>query len=171
MVICSGISLFGSVESTTYSAIIVNGAETKLNINGGIIRQTTGIAVNVIDGAAVTLSGEGAIKGQIGLQAGTNVAVTLDGGSITATKMGIQATPEDSSTTEIIAHAGTITSENVSIYAKKLTLDPAEGKTITLEGKLSLTENAVLATGTKVTINGEEAIGLKRTEGTILVTK
>ncbi len=163
--------VIGSVESTTYSAIIVNGAETKLNINGGIIRQTTGIAVNVIDGAAVTLSGEGAIKGQIGLQAGTNVAVTLDGGSITATKMGIQATPEDSSTTEIIAHAGTITSENVSIYAKKLTLDPAEGKTITLEGKLSLTENAVLATGTKVTINGEEAIGLKRTEGTILVTK
>lgn len=124
-----------------------------------------------MDGAAVTLSGEGAIEGQIGLQAGTNVAVTLDGGSITATKMGIQATPEDSSTTEIIAHAGTITSENVSIYAKKLTLDPAEGKTITLEGKLSLTENAVLATGTKVTINGEEATGLKRTEGTILVTK
>lgn len=163
--------VIGSVESTTYSAIIVNGAETKLNINGGIIRQTTGIAVNVIDGAAVTLSGEGAIEGQIGLQAGTNVAVTLDGGSITATKMGIQATPEDSSTTEIIAHAGTITSENVSIYAKKLTLDPAEGKTITLEGKLSLTENAVLATGTKATINGEEATGLKRTEGTILVTK
>ena len=165
------IGVTGSVESTTYSTIIVNGAQTRLNINGGIIRQTTGIAVNVMDGAAVTLSGEGAIEGQIGLQAGTNVAVTLDGGSITATKMGIQATPEESSTTEIIAHAGTVTSENVSIYAKKLTLDPAEGKTITLEGKLSLTENAVLATGTKVTINGEEATGLKRAEGTILVTK
>ena len=105
------------------------------------------------------------------MTAGTNSTITLDGGTITATQMGIQATPEDSSTTEIIAHAGTVTSENVSIYAKKLTLDPAEGKIITLTGSLSLTENAVLANGTKITIDGEEATSLKRADGVILVTK
>ena len=161
----------GSVESTTYSAIIVNGAETRLNINGGIVRQTTGIGVNVMDGAAVMLSGIAALEGKICMTAGTNSTITLDGGTITATQMGIQATPEDSSTTEIIAHAGTVTSENVSIYAKKLTLDPAEGKIITLTGSLSLTENAVLANGTKITIDGEEATSLKRADGVILVTK
>ena len=161
----------GSIESTTYSTIIANGENVKVNFNGGIVRQKTGIAVNVMEGAAVTLSGIAALEGQICLMAGTNTTVTLDGGSITATNMGIQATPEDDSTTEIIAHAGTVTSDNISIYAKKLTLDPAEGKTITLTGSLSLTENAVLADGTKVTIDGEEATGLKRAEGTILVIK
>lgn len=161
----------GSVESTTYSAIIVNGAETRLNINGGIVRQTTGIAVNVIDGAAVTLSGEGAIEGQIGLQAGTNVAVTLDGGSITATKMGIQATPEDTSTTAVTVHSGTITSDNISIYAKDLTLDAVDGKTATLTGNLSLTKNATITAGTSVLTGGKQVTELKQFTGTITVKK
>ena len=161
----------GSVESTTYSTIIVNGAETRLNINGSIIRQTTGIAVNVIDGAAVTLSGEGAIEGQIGLQAGTNVAVTLDGGSITATKMGIQATPEDASTTAVTVHSGTITSDNISIYAKDLTLDAVDGKTATLTGNLSLTKNATITEGTSVLTGGKQVTELKQFTGTITVKK
>lgn len=161
----------GSVESTTYSAIVVNGAETKLNINGGIIRQTTGIAVDVMDGAAVTLSGEGAIEGQIGLQAGTNVAVTLDGGNITATKMGTQATPEDTSTTAVTVHSGTIASDNISIYAKDLTLDAVDGKTATLTGKLSLTQNATITEGTSVLTGDKQVTELKQFTGTITVKK
>ena len=60
----------GSVESTTYSTIIVNGEETELNINGGIVRRTTGIGVNVIEGASVTISGIAALEGQICVMAG-----------------------------------------------------------------------------------------------------
>lgn len=161
----------GSIESTTYSTVIVNGADVKVNINGGIIRQTTGIGVNVMDGAAVTLSGEGTIEGQIGLQAGTNVAVALDGGSITATKMGIQATPKEDSTTAITVHGGTITSEGVTIYAKKVIFDGVAGKTATLKGTLSLTEKAEITAGTRVTANGAAVSEIKYFEGTVTVEK
>ena len=149
----------------------MNGAETRLNINGGIIRQTTGIAVNTMDGAAVTISGIAALEGKICMTAGTNSTIILDGGTITASQMGIQATPEDASTTEILAHAGTITSENVSIYAKKLTLDPAEGKTITLEGELNLAEDAVITEGTQVLTNDNEVTELRRFDGVVIAKR
>ncbi len=161
----------GSVESTTYSTIIVNGAETKLNINGGIIRQTTGIAVNVMDGAAVTISGIATLEGQICMMAGTNVSITLDGGTVTASKMGIQATPEDTSTTAVTVHSGTITSDNISIYAKDLTLDAVDGKTATLTGKLSLTQNATITEGTSVLAGDKQVTELKQFTGAITVKK
>lgn len=161
----------GSVESTTYSTIIVNGEETELNINGGIVRQTTGIGVNVMEGASVTISGIAALEGQICVMAGTNVSVTLDGGTITASKMGIQATPEDNSTTAITVHSGTITSEDISIYAKDLTLDAVDGKTATMSGKLSLTQNATITAGTSVLAGGESVTVLKQYTGTITVQK
>ncbi len=161
----------GSVESTTYSTIIVNGAETKLNINGGTIRQTTGIAVNVMDGAAATISGIATLEGQICVMAGTNVSITLDGGTVTASKMGIQATPEDTSTTAVTVHSGTITSDNISIYAKDLTLDAVDGKTATLTGKLSLTQNATITEGTSVLTGDKQVTELKQFTGTIRVKK
>ena len=161
----------GVIESTTYSTVIINGADVAVNFNGGIIRQTTGIAVNVMDGAAVTLSGEGAIEGQIGLQAGTNVAVTIDGGSISATKMGIQATPEEDSTTAITVHSGEITSKGITIYAKKVTFDGVAGKTATLKGTLSLTEKATITEGTRVMANGAAVSEIKYFEGTVMVEK
>ena len=161
----------GVIESTTYSAVIMNGADVAVNFNGGIIRQTTGIAVNVMDGATVTLSGEGAIEGQIGLQAGTNVAVTIDGGSISATKMGIQATPEEDSTTAITVHSGEITSKGITIYAKKVTFDGVAGKTATLKGTLSLTEKATITEGTRVMANGAAVSEIKYFEGTVMVEK
>ena len=161
----------GVIESTTYSTVIMNGADVAVNFNGGIIRQTTGIAANAMDGATVTLSGEGAIEGQIGLQAGTNVAVTIDGGSISATKMGIQATPEEDSTTAITVHSGEITSKGMTIYAKKVTFDGVAGKTATLKGTLSLTEKATITEGTRVTANGEAVREIKYFEGTVMVEK
>ena len=68
-------------------------------------------------------------------------------------------------------HSGTITSEDISIYAKDLTLDTVDGKTATMSGKLSLTQNATITAGTSVLAGGESVTVLKQYTGTITVQK
>lgn len=91
--------------------------------------------------------------------------------SITATKFGIQATPEDNSTIAVTVHSGTITSDKISIFAKDLTFDAVAGKTATLTGELSLTRNATITAGTRVTADGTVVSEIKRHKGTVVVSK
>lgn len=158
----------GVIESTQYCAIIAN--NITLRIGRCIIRQKTGICIGG-GGSNIYLEDESKLEGKIGLNLGTNTTTTLNGGSITATKFGIQASPEDNSTTAVTVHSGTITSEKISIFAKDLTFDAVAGKTATLTGELSLTQNATITAGTRVMTDGTVVSKIKRHKGTVVVSK
>lgn len=154
----------GSIESADYCAIITHGIQ--LHIGRCIVRQATGIAVGG-NGGLVSVEEGAQLVGKIGINAGTDTAVELAGGSIAATAFGIQATPEENSTTAVTVRSGSITSDNVTVYAKKLTFDAAAGSIATLKGELSLTEPATIKDGTVVKVDGEAVDMLQRYNGTV----
>lgn len=161
----------GVVESTNYSAMILNGAGTQLECNGGRIRQATDIALSVINGAAMTLSGSAELEGRIGIQAGTDTSVVLNGGRIRATNIGVQANPQENSTTTVTVHGGTIMSDNVTIYAQKAVFDGVAGKKAVLTGRLDLTENAEITNGTLVMADNTVVDTIRRWNGTVTIMR
>ncbi len=157
----------GTIESANYAAIIANGI--KLHIGRCLIRQNTGICVGGT--GEWTIEDEAQLVGQIGINAGDDTKVTMNGGSITATKTGIQATPSEDSTTAVTVRGGAITSDATTIFAKDVMFDALDGKTATLTGTLNLTQNATIADGTQVLVDGAPVEEIKKATGVVTVRK
>ena len=159
----------GIIQSANYASVIA--ANVTLNVNGGKVIQNNGIGIAATEGTTFTLSGEAEIDGKIGLSVGTNVSVTLDGGSVSGTQFGIQAPAEDESTTAITVHSGTVSSaEGIALSAKNATFAAQEGKTATISGVVELVNNATIADKTVVTVNGERVTDYKRASGTTVIS-
>lgn len=160
----------GLVSCTNYSTIIANGASCKLELNGGTIRQKTGNCLHAENGAQVTLSGAVKLEGKVGADVTKNAVLTVSGGEIAATSMCVQATPADGATTAIIVHGGTMTSDNITIYAKDVTFAAVQGAAASMQGKLSLTQNAAIGENTVVTVNGTAQTEVKNADGLVVVS-
>lgn len=158
----------GYIQSANYASVIA--ANVALNVNGGKFVQPNGIAISATEGTIFTVSGEAALDGKIALSVGTNVSVTLDGGSITGTQFGVQAPAEDESTTAITVHSGVVSSEGIALSAKNATFAALEGKTATITGTVELVNNATIAAKTLVTVDGERCTTYKRATGTTVIS-
>ena len=157
----------GTIESTNYATIIASSGAT-LNVNGGTVKQATGIAVKG-SGATIVVSGDAMITGKIALYVEKTSIVKLQNGKIIGEKFGIQENIEDSSATEIIVTGGYVES-STTIFAKNVTFSATEGITATLKGLIDLRQSATISSNTKITVDDVEVNELKKNSGTILVT-
>lgn len=160
----------GEVSSTNYSAIIAGGDTARLNAGGGTISQPSGNCIRAENGARVILSGEAALEGKTGVDVAKNASLTVNGGTITATSKCIQAVPADGETAAVVIHAGTLVSDDISIYGEDVTFEAVEGETATLQGELSLTQNATIGANTCITVNGAQQTAIKNALGLVTMT-